>query len=226
MGEVERISSGVKGLDKLLNGGLVKGSTILVSGTAGAGKTIFSSQYLWEGLNQGENCMFITFEELPKDIRKEALLFGWDFAKYEDKGKMFIEQKDPFREKGEELFWFRDEIARNEIERVVLDSTSVLSLYYKDRYEIRRNLFKVIKTLKETGATSLLTTETKEDQKVSRFGVEEYVVDGVISLYFMGVGEKGYRALQVRKMRKIDHSMETHSFKITDKGIKVKKSLI
>lgn len=223
---MERVETGIKKLDELLGGGLIKNSSVLISGTTGAGKTIFSSQFLWEGLRQGENCMFVTFEESPKDIREEAKLFGWDFEKYEKNDKMSILEKNPFGEKGEELFWFRDEIKEKNIERIVLDSTSILSLYYRDQYEIRRNLFKLIKMLKEIGTTSILTTEAPKGEGISRFDVEEYVVDGVIVLYFMGVGEKGYRALQVRKMRKMDHSMETHSFEITDKGIKVKESLI
>lgn len=222
---IEKVKTGIPGLDKILQGGMVKGNTILVSGMAGAGKTIFCSQYLWQGLKEGENCLFLTFEELPKDIKEEAKLFGWDFEKYEDKGKFFIKYTDPFKQKGEEFYWLRDEIERNSISRIALDSTSVLSLYYDDPYEVRRTLFKLVKSLKQTGTTAVLTTEAPQ-QGVSRYDVEEYVVDGVIALYLTGLGEKGYRSIQVRKMRKSPHSMKTHQFDITDKGLKIKESVI
>lgn len=223
--KIEKVETGIPGLDKILQGGIVKGNTVLISGMAGAGKTIFCSQFLWQGLQKGENCLFLTFEELPKDIKEEAKLFGWDFEKYEDKRNLFVKYSDPFKDKGEEFYWLRDEIERNNITRVALDSTSVLSLYYDDAYEIRRSLFKLVKTLKQTGATAILTTEAP-NQGVSRYNVEEYVVDGVIALYLTGLGEKGYRSIQVRKMRKTDHSMKTHQFDITDKGLKIKESVI
>ncbi len=65
MKKVERVSTGVDGLDELLKGGIPKKNTVLISGEAGAGKTTFCSQFLWEGLQNGENCMFVTFEEPP-----------------------------------------------------------------------------------------------------------------------------------------------------------------
>lgn len=217
---VEKISTGIDGLDELLNGGIPKKNSVLISGQAGAGKTTFCSQFLHHGLEQGENCMFVTFEETPEQIKEEAKLFGWDFDKY-DSDRFTIKSKDPFMKSNEEMFWFRDELEKKDIDRLALDSTSILSLYHENPYEIRKNLYQMITTIKETDTTSILTTESPDGEKISRYDITQYVTDGVIMLYFMGVGEKGYRSLQVRKMRKSDISTKTVSFNITDSGIKV-----
>ncbi|MCD6399073.1 MAG: KaiC domain-containing protein, partial [Candidatus Aenigmarchaeota archaeon] len=97
MPKIERIKTGITGLDKLIDGGFVKGSSVLVTGAAGTGKTIFCCQFLWEGLKNGENCMYITFEELPEEIKGDAAVFGWDFDKYEKNGKLIISYRDPFQ---------------------------------------------------------------------------------------------------------------------------------
>lgn len=222
---MKRVTTGIDGLDELLKGGIPEENTVLVSGEAGSGKTTFCSQFLWEGLENGENCMFITFEEPKSQIKEEAKLFGWDFEKYED--KFTIKSKDPFKEGGEELYWFRDELVEKDVKRLALDSTSILSLYHENPYEIRKSLYDLIKTVKETNTTAVLTAESPAgENKITRYDVVQYVVDGVIMLYFMGIGEKGYRSLQVRKMRKTDISMETKSFEITDSGVEIKESMV
>ena len=86
--DLERIPSGIPGLDELIEGGFLKGSTNLVSGAAGTGKTIFCSQFIWEGLQRGESCMFITLEERPEDIMGDVKRFGWDFDKYIEEKKL------------------------------------------------------------------------------------------------------------------------------------------
>lgn len=222
---VERVSTGIDNLDDLLRGGIPENNAVLVSGEAGAGKTTFCSQFLWEGIQNGDDCMFITFEESPSQVKEEASIFGWDFEQHKD--QFTIKGKDPFKDEGEELYWFRDELVKKDIDRLALDSTSILSLYHEDPYEIRKGLYELIKTIKETDTTAVLTAESPAgEESITRYDVVQYVVDGVIMLYFMGVGEKGYRSLQVRKMRKTDISMETQSFEITDKGIELKKSMM
>lgn len=222
--KIERVSTGIPGLDELLNGGIPKKNTVLVSGEAGTGKTTFCSQFMWEGLQNGENCMFVTFEEPPSQIKEEASLFGWNFDEYED--QFTIKGEDPFKSEGEELFEFREELESKGVDRLALDSTSILSLYHEDPYEIRKNLYKLVKAIKETGTTAVLTAESPGEEKITRYEVVQYVVDGVIMLYFTGIGEKGYRSLQIRKMRKSDISTETVSLDITDKGLKVEKSMM
>ncbi len=220
---LERIKTGIYGLDKLIEGGLIKGSTTLISGSAGTGKTIFCSQFIWEGLKNNEKCLFISFEESPEDIQLDALVMGWDFKPYIKNKQLILDYRDPFNVTNITADLF-EEIRENQIKRVAIDSTSTLSLYFKTSSEIRRELFKVITALKRSGATSLLTTEITDTNKLSRFGVEEFIVDGVIVLnylkYSRGAGSP--RSLEIKKMRRTNHGKETYAFEITNKGIVVK----
>jgi circadian clock protein KaiC len=222
--DFERIPSGIPGLDQLMENGFIKGSTILVSGAAGTGKTIFCAQFLLEGLKKGETCMFITLEEKPEDIVGDVKRFGWNFQKYIDNGKLILEYKDPFQIT-DITSPLLDKIQESKIERVAIDSTAVFELYYKEPAEIRKQLFKLLTGLKGTGATSVLTSELPEEtNQLAKFGVEEFVVDGVIILHYLGIGESVYNSLQVRKMRRTDHEKDVFPMEITsDKGLIVKK---
>ena len=222
--DFKRIPSGIPGLDKLMEGGLIQGSTTLVSGAAGTGKTIFCAQFLLEGLKKGEMCMFITLEEKPEDIIGDVKRFGWDFQKYVDEKKLYLEFQDPFQIT-DITSPLLDKIQQHKIERVAIDSTAVFEMYYKEPAEVRKQLFKLLTGLKNIGVTSVLTSELPEESKtLAKFGVEEFVVDGVIILHYLGIGESVYNSLQVRKMRRTKHEKDVFPMEINDKdGISVKK---
>jgi len=217
----ERINSGIPGLDKLIEGGFFRGSTTLISGGAGTGKTIFCAQFIWEGLRKGENCMFITLEEKPSDIIDDVRGFGWDFEKYFKDKRFILEYQDPFQ-MTDITSPLLDKIKEHNVSRVAIDSTAVFGMYYKDAFEVRKQLFKLLSGLKEIGVTSVLTSEIAEDSKtLARFGVEEFVVDGLIILRLLSVGKNVTRTLEVRKMRRTVIDASLHSFEFTKKGIEV-----
>ena len=221
--DFERVPSGIPGLDKLMEGGFAKGSTTLVSGAAGTGKTIFCSQFIWEGLQKGETCMFITLEERPEDILGDVQRFGWDFEKYMKDKKFFLTYQDPFQIT-DVTSPLLDEIKQKNVHRVAIDSTAVFGMYYKEAFEIRKQLFKLLTGLKDIGVTSVITSELPEETTIlSKFGVEEFIVDGVIMLHFLGIGEASYHSLQIRKMRRTDHDKDVYPMEIGKNGIIVKK---
>jgi len=222
--DIERIPSGITGLDKLIEGGFVKGSTNLISGAAGTGKTIFCTQFLLEGLKKGEICMFITLEESPEDIIGDVKRFGWDLQRYRDEKKLFLEAQDPFQ-MTDIVGPLVDEIKEKRVQRVAIDSTALLEMYYKDPSDIRKQLFRLLSSLKSIGVTSLITSELPEEYKtLGKFGVEEFVVDSVIVLHFLGLGEGTFYSLQIRKMRRTNHGKDTYPMQISDRGIEVKSS--
>jgi KaiC/GvpD/RAD55 family RecA-like ATPase len=219
----ERVPSGIPGLDKLMEGGFLKGSTNLVSGAAGTGKTIFCSQFIWEGLKRGEICMFITLEERPEDILGDVQRFGWDFEKYIKEKKLYLTYQDPFQIT-DVTSPLLDEIKQKKVERVAIDSTAVFGMYYKEAFEIRKQLFKLLNGLKDVGVTSVLTSELPEEATtLAKFGVEEFIVDGVIILHFVGIGGEDFANIQIRKMRRTKHANSWYPMDITDKGIVIKK---
>ncbi|MDY6771315.1 MAG: ATPase domain-containing protein [Candidatus Nanohaloarchaea archaeon] len=220
--DVPRVSSGVKGLDNLIEGGFPKGSVTLISGGAGCGKTIFCNQYLWDGLQEGEKVRYISLEEPVDDIMGDAEVFGWEFRDYEEDGQFKIDYIKP--SSGSRGFIDKiNEMASEEgVSRLVIDSISVmLGAYGGTQAKKRDNLYDLLRNIKRAGPTTLLTSEIPEnDEKaLSRFGVSEFVADGVVVLYYTGVGEGTFRNLEVRKMRRTDHTPGTHPFQITDQGI-------
>ena len=88
--KLTRISSGIPGLDKLVEGGFKKNSINLFAGEPGAGKTIFAIQFLIDGLSKGENVLYITFEESQEKIFKHMERFGWDLRRFEKEGKIKV----------------------------------------------------------------------------------------------------------------------------------------
>ena len=217
----ERVETGVTGLDKIINGGFIPGSAVLLTGGAGTGKTIFSGQFLFHGLKKGENGVYITFEETPDEIKEDFLEFGWDLAPFEKKGNVIIEYKDPF-EIADISSVLVDEISRLKAKRVVIDSASIFGMFLKDEHDIRKRLYKLIQLIKSTGATTILTSEIPEgSDRLSRFGVEEFVVDGVIVLRYVPMGKMTQRTIEVRKMRKTNINEGTYGFEFGKNGVKI-----
>jgi KaiC/GvpD/RAD55 family RecA-like ATPase len=218
-----RIESGIPGLDKLLGGGFIEDSVILVTGETGTGKTIFCSQFLWHGLKRGETCIFITLEEDPEDIKEDVGAFKWDFEKYEKKGLFRIIYHDPAQVNnlGSMII---DEIKNLKAKRLVIDSTSLIGLNIQDISQIRKLLFNTINVIKKNKCTALITSEIPEGMKgLSKFGVEEFITDGIVVLNYLEYAAGGLdRSLIIRKMRRTDHGKDIYPIEITGKGIVVK----
>ncbi len=215
---IERLSSGIQGLDKLIEGGFIKNNVYLVTGSAGTGKTLFCCQFLWEGLQNGEKCIFFSLEEQPQSIIHDAAGFGWDMQKYIDKKMLMVEYNDPF-EMVDITTLVKEKIEKFGATRVVIDSTSIFGMVFENEHELRRRLYELIKALKQTGAATLLTAEVPEGSNaLSRFHVEEFVVDGVVILYYSGDDS----SLEIRKMRRTSHARGCYTLEFTKNGLAVK----
>src|SRR4030042_735860 len=220
-----RIETGIPGLDRLTQGGFIQNSVNMVTGETGTGKTIFCLQFLWQGLQKGDTCLYITLEEEPKDIIGGAIQLVWDFEKFEKKGLFKIIYNDPAQVNnlGSTVI---DEIKRIDAKRLVIDSTSIIGLTVESPSQIRKMLYNITGTIKKTGCTALITSEIPEGtKKLTRFGVEEFVVDSVIVLNYLEYAAGGggpNRTIVIRKMRKTKHGKDMYPFDITPKGIVVK----
>ncbi|MDN5358450.1 MAG: hypothetical protein PWP76_293 [Candidatus Diapherotrites archaeon] len=237
---MRRVPTGIPGLDNIIQGGFPEGSTILVSGGAGTGKTIFALQYVYSGAAlYNEPGVFITFEESPKNILWNLQNFGWDYASLNKQGLMkiyrvSIDTPEKFaatwKSQVDNIIAMVKEMGA---QRVALDSITALGmllaepivskegaeLWMGNALAIRTMIKDFSDRLKELDVTSVFTAGTKEDKKTefSTFGVEEFIVDGVIRLYFI----PPRRAIFVRKMRGTQHSHRVHPMTITEKGIEV-----
>ena len=219
----ERVSSGIIGLDKLMEGGFVKNSVNLIAGSTGTGKTIFGLQYIWNGLLKGENGVFLSLEQEPEEMFADVEYFGWDFEKYIKKNKCIVEFLSTW-ELSELPLIINDKIKTIKAKRFVLDTLSLVCSEYEPA-RMRLEMSEFLNGLRHTGATSLLTCEIPEDSKaLSTFGVEEFLVDGVVVLNYLGLVVGGSpRSLIIRKMRRTKHGSDVYPVVITKKGMEIKE---
>ena len=220
----KRVPTGIVGLDKIISGGFIPNSVNLVSGGAGTGKTVFALQFLYEGAKRGEKVLFISMEEDLNDLKDDAKVFGWDFDKLEDEGKAKFVYIYPYEITNFQTLLI-NEITRVNAKRVVIDSTSVLGMALDNEFEVRKQLYALASQLKRVGCTSILTSEIvdTEANKFSRFGVEEFVADSVITMHYLRSpkNNKVARAMKIIKMRRTLIPHDPIKIKITKSGIKV-----
>jgi KaiC/GvpD/RAD55 family RecA-like ATPase len=244
---MEKVPTGVPGLDNLLEGGLPRHRVVLVSGACGTGKTIFCMQFLYKGVVEyNEPGLFVTFDTMPEKLREDMLNFGWDIKALERDEKLAILDVTsakagiasdeahamlPTQLNFDKLLVEILGICRNiGAKRLVIDSIPAMGLFLEDTANIRRMILKLGYVLSKSGLTTLLTSEIPEQQlasgrnlSFSKYEVEEYVADGVILMNFLGMGSGATRTLYIRKMRGIKHSTELHPIEIGKAGIEVKE---
>lgn len=219
---VERTKTGIKGLDELLSGGFPKESTILLTGGPGTGKTTFCLNYLVGGaVDYKEKGVYISLEENPKRvINNFKSSFSWPLDELIKK-KMLKFVKAELYDFDKLKILIEDEVEAMQAKRLVIDPTTIISLYFERPLEIRRSIFDLDRTVKKLGCTSLLVCEIPEGTKgISAFGVEEFVTDGIIIMHYREDG-RFTRGLSVRKMRATKHDTRVHPIEITKDGIVV-----
>jgi KaiC/GvpD/RAD55 family RecA-like ATPase len=242
----ERVKTGIKGLDELIEGGLPRGYGFLLLGGPGTGKTTFGIQYLYKGITDyEENGMYVTFDEPPYSITTNSERYGWNVSDAEKQGKFAFVDVSPIKREtkpttfvppslgqnflGAEKFKLEDVVsAIKEVKkkvgakRCVIDSISALTLQYRDDFEIRQQTLRLIKELTEMDLTTIMLAENPEDrQDMTRFGPESFLAQGVIVLHMYRVEESNVKALEVRKMRGAKHTDRLCPYRITAEGIEV-----
>jgi KaiC/GvpD/RAD55 family RecA-like ATPase len=166
------------------------------------------------------------------------LSFGWDLRKLEDDNlieiidgsvaKIGLPSDEQFAmPTGFDLDKLLLEIMRTTrrigAKRLVIDSLPALGFNYDNTNEVRKAILKLSYMLERTGVTTLMVSEVKESDAgtFSRFGVEEFVVDGVFLLHYLGMGSQSNRTLHIRKLRATHHSEDLHPLQITPRGIRI-----
>jgi len=235
--EIERVKTGIPGLDELIEGGFPKGDTILIAGKAGTGKTILANQFLYNGATEyGEPGVLVTLEETPQMIRRNMKRFGMDLQKLEDNKMLSIVDLSPSKERspvpvgeypsfdlsGLEAI-ILNHIEKVDAQRVVIDTLSIMAYKFKSRDILREEFFKLCAAITRTGATLLLTSEIPAHHGgLGVFDIEAFLASGVIVLYYEKVSDTSRsRSIEVLKLRGSKHSSRIHSMRITNDGIRV-----
>jgi circadian clock protein KaiC len=221
---MERVKTGLEGLDQLLYGGFLPGSSVLVAGSPGTGKTSLGLQFLYKGVTQhDEPGFFITFEEFPEQIYRDALNFGWDFRQLEEEDKLKVlftspdlMHQDIQRQEGLLPEMMREIGAR----RVVVDSMTHFQALASGPGEFREIIYGLINALKREGMTSMLIREVVETEAPGS-GSEEYIADTVIRLTRERVEGQNMHFLEVVKSRGTRHVSARNLFFIGEQGLRL-----
>ncbi|MEM3829796.1 MAG: ATPase domain-containing protein [Conexivisphaerales archaeon] len=218
--QIERVKTGIIGLDEKLEGGFEKGSAIAVVGGPGSGKSLFGMQFLNQGLIEGEKCLYLSFEEGKEDIVKDMKVLGMDPETHIEKGNFIILESSPL---DFEYLTILDTLREKGISRFVLDSISTLSVYIEDPLKFRKLLLEMVTQLKKMSITSILIDEQAEERESGlKYFSGEYLADAVIVLYYTGLGGEFDRSMQIVKARRTNHERSLLPMKIGKGGIYVK----
>ncbi|MFZ5916776.1 MAG: RAD55 family ATPase [Chloroflexota bacterium] len=223
---MDRVKTGLKGLDEMLHGGFLPQTANLVEGAPGTGKSTLGMQFIYNGIVQyNEPGLIITFEEFPQQYYRDAAAFGWDFRKLEAEGKLKVVMTSPQVTKLDlESVGGLIETMANEMgaRRVLVDSLSHFERLTDDPVELRALQYATINALKREGLTSVLTKETSallgeapSDESVA------FVVDSYIMLRYVEIESAIQKALLVLKLRGSNHDKDIRRFEIGPNGIEV-----
>lgn len=215
---IKRVVTGIEGFDELIEGGIPEKSIVLLTGTTGTGKSIFGMEFLVEGALKGEPGVYISLQESIEETINQMRFFGWPIDRLMEENKIVVVQPELYNYDAL-LTVIEDAIDKVKAKRLVIDSISIIGMYFEEPFKIRKSLLDLAQLLKKLGCTTLAISEIGEGQiELSPYGIEEFVVDGVIILYYMKKGNVFLRAITVRKMRSTKHSPKIHPLEIKKPG--------
>ncbi len=248
---MDRVKSGIKGFDELVGGGIPEQSVLLISGTAGTGKTILALQYLVNGaMKFKEKGVLITFEETDHKIEQQALEFGWDLEDLEKKGQMKIISIAKYS-LGDTFTQLQKVLQEFKPKRLVIDSLTYIDLYAQgltrlvdfestpqeeeihgtklnqtplewNQLVIRKIILDLVRLLQKHNVTAIVTSELSQDSKwLSRDTFSEFICDGVVILKNVTLGKDIQRTLEVKKLRNTEIVGGIQSIDFTKKGIEI-----
>jgi len=221
---MDRVKTGIAGLDEMLNGGIPSGRHVALYGGPGSGKTSFCFEFLYQGAKMGENGLYISLEETSDDIIENMKS---TFPLLADTNKLVAEKKleiiKPDKLDLEDVAnLLEDRITSNGIKRAVVDSATMIRMSFKTDIEYRQTLFEFLSLLRNLDVTTITTVEaTTAKKEEMKYDIEHFVMDGIINLYNIDREDRRVRALEVFKMRGTDHSRDLVPFKVTPSGIKI-----
>jgi circadian clock protein KaiC len=229
-GGLQKVPTGIEGLDEITNGGLPKGRPTLVCGGAGSGKTLLGIEFLVRGATQfSEPGVFMSFEESAEELTKNVASLGFDLNRLIASKRLLVDyvhiERSEIEETGEydlEGLFIRLGNAIDSIgaKRVVLDTIESLFAGLPNPSILRAELRRLFRWLKKKGMTAVITGE-RGDNALTRHGLEEYVSDCVILLDHRVSNQISTRRLRIVKYRGSTHGTNEFPFLIDERGLAV-----
>ena len=221
-----RLSVGIPELDKMMNGGLLEGDSLLVAGPSGTGKSALATQFVAEGLRRGETAIMALFEERPEGYTDRAESLGLHFKTPQDKGKLELLYLRPLDLSVDEITQqILDAVNRVGARRLVIDSLVgfEMALAPGFREDFRESLYRMIVALTGAGVTILTTVEVEDnftELQFSHYAIS-FLTDDIIRLRYVEIDGQLRKVMVVIKMRGGNHSKDIREYVITDKGVVV-----
>ena len=216
-----RVATGMPRLDAGLEGGVPENSVVLVSGKAGAGKSTFGAQVLYNGATKyGEAGVLLSFNDPARKIRENMASLGTPIEDLEAKGLLTISLVNPLQI---ELFAKQESIVIAELlhatnaKRIFIDSLTSFELMFKNDYERMVYTARLLSEIVKQGCTIFISSEAEGD-RFSKFGIAEALVDGIIYLR-LDPREQPPRTLEIIKMRATKHPLTPLPFSIGQGGM-------
>jgi circadian clock protein KaiC len=207
---MQRLRTGVEGLDEIIEGGLIRGDIHLLAGGPGTGKTVMCANVAFNSARAGENVVYATFEESTEYFRRNAKLLGLDLQPLEKEGKMTIVDLEAL--KGQQLETNVSSLIQATKDSkgtlLVIDSMTALLLACETQFEMRTFMKSVYTSLKSEGITTIMTGSLANG---GRIGLEGFMTDSVMLLENWEDGVQMKTRFVVLKMRGTNHSKKYHS---------------
>lgn len=226
-----RLSCGVPKLDEMMGGGIPDGDSLLVAGSAGTGKSLLGTQFIVEGIRQGEPGIVAMFEERPEEYADRAMSFGFDLDTPQKEGKLKLLYIRPLDLSVDETVReIIDAVEEMGAKRLVIDSLAgfEMALAPGFRTDFRESLYRMIGALTRTGVTILSTVEVQE--VFTGFTLSSYAIsflsDDIIRLRFVSIDGQLRKMMVVIKMRRSKHSIDMREFEITSEGLVIGERLV
>lgn len=217
-----RMSTGIEGLDRMMGGGIPQGTTTLVCGSTGTGKTVLGMQFIYAGLRKGDNCLVVSFEERPDQLITEARAFGWDLDMYLKGGQLqFVYTKPETLDTDEHATAIGRCVVEKQIKRITFDCITDLEAGLYDPIAARGYVQKLGEYFKSRGATCLFTADSTAGDTARPSCRVSFIADAVINLGYVHIDMEMHRMLSIVKMRGCDFDRKTREFAITARGIEI-----
>ena len=229
--QLKKAPSGIAGFDEITGGGLPAGRPTIVCGGPGCGKTMFAMEFLIRGATEfGEPGVLMTFEETSDEMSRNVESLGFNLPSLVAQKKLFLDyvriEPSEIQETGEydlEGLFVRlqNAVASVGAKRVVLDTVEAIFSGFANVGMLRAEIRRLFRWLKDRGLTTVITAERGEGTNLTRYGLEEYVSDCVVSLDHRVNDQISTRRMRIVKYRGSSHGTDEYPFLIDKKGFSV-----
>jgi circadian clock protein KaiC len=217
----ERSATGIAALDELLGeAGYWSGSTTLVAGPSGTGKTLMGLHFLYRGSEMGEPGIMATFQENKSQLERIVKSFGWSM---DDPNVHILSRSVVDMNIDEWIYELLDQVEKTGARRIVIDSLPDVQAAAADPVRFREWMFSLAQRCTRAGISLLMIVEVPDLFQLKRISEEgiSHLADNVVLLQYVQEGPELARALTILKTRAMRHRPMVHRYEITDKGFEL-----